>query len=108
MKWFLGAILLISIGCSNPDEGYIEEDKFVEILTDIHLADAVVSYELGKDMDALRSVQGYYTEVFEKHGVTKEEFEKSYDHYSEDLNRMKTIFEKVQKRLRKLEKEGFN
>ncbi len=106
---FLGAILLFSLAaCSNPDEGYIEEDKFVEILADIHLADAMVSYELGKDMDALRNVQGYYSEVFQKHNITKEEFEKSYDHYSQDLRRMKSIFEKVQKRLSEIEKETAN
>lgn len=98
--WLLIAICVISMfSCSEEEDAPMPEDQFVEILTDMYLADAMVAYELGKDMDQQDIVHGYYKSVYEKHDITEEVFEEAFDYYSSDLERMKGLLKRVEQNI---------
>ncbi len=104
-NWLLIAVCLFCLAaCSEEEEAPMPEDRFVEVMTDMYLADAMVAYELGKDMDQQEVVHGYYKSVYEKHGISEEEFENAFDFYSSDLERMKGLLKRVEQNILKHER----
>ena len=61
------------------------------MLVDVYLADAMVSIDLGQDFENLEEHYGYYKSVFEKHNITPEAFEKAFNYYSNDPEKMQRI-----------------
>ena len=97
MRLFLIICLfLILSGCtSDSDEVGMSEEKFVAVMTDVYLADAMVSFRIGEDYNDRFQNYGYYKSAFEKHGVSKEDFIKAYDYYSHDIDRFERIIARV-------------
>jgi len=90
-------LMLASCGGGKSEEvADINEDKFAEILYDLLIADAHVTYQLGMDMDLKSKVYGSYKAVFAEHGVSKESFKKAFDFYSKDVHKMQEIYAKVE------------
>ncbi len=86
---FLFFFLFLNAGC-REDRGTpaIKQDKMVEILTDIHLTQAIVEQEiLPKDTKK----EDYYCNIFERHQVTEELFDSAVVWYATNMD----IFEKV-------------
>jgi len=97
MKLFI--VLLVSsvlVACqSEKEDAVIAKGQFIEVLTDLIVADAIVGYELGRDMDLKEEMIGHYQVVFDKHDITKEEFESAFNFYSKDLRSMQKIYGEV-------------
>lgn len=102
------AISLVLFACSSEQEdAVIKKEAFTEVLTDLIVADAIVGYELGRDMDLKDQMTGHYQKVFDKHGITKEEFESAFNHYSKDLRSMQKIYGEVAVNVSKI-RQGIN
>jgi hypothetical protein len=94
------AILFFSVlfvSCSN-NKYWLTEDKMVQILTDYHLSEGVAftsSREFSYDItrQATRDV------VFEKNGITKEQFDTSLYYYSFHIEKLDRIYEQVLQQL---------
>ena len=105
---YLGLIIgLLLFACASEDavDEPIPEDEFVRIMADIYVADNLVMHEVAKDAEGREKYFGYYKTVFDKHNITKDQFNKAYDYYANDLEAMKRIVSKVQKRVAELGKE---
>jgi hypothetical protein len=94
------AILFFSLlifSCSN-NKYWIPEDKMVQILTDYHLTEGVAwtnSREFSYDI----TQQATRDLVFEKYGITKEQFDTSLYYYSVHIEKFDRIYEKVLQQL---------
>jgi len=89
-------LVMHAIACNNLKRKYIlPEDKFVDVLVDIHLADAIAlenepSYS-GFRLDSA----GLYGSVFAKHAVTRAQFDSSVNYYSARPEEFQVIYNKV-------------
>jgi hypothetical protein len=105
-------IVLISIfilqSCSKNrlPEGILNEDKMVEILVDIHLAEGLVS-TFPIHYDSSRVLYPYFEmEVFKKHSVPDSVFKKSLEYYMRDVIVMDRMYARTIDSLHVIEKSS--
>lgn len=70
-------------------------DTMVNVLTDLHLADAIINMENNKGIPVEQLSGAYFHIVMDKHGITMESFEESVRYYAYYANQMDAIYEKV-------------
>jgi hypothetical protein len=107
VKYFIRFILIIILfSCSGKKAKYIiPEKKMVPLLVDMHIADAMgLDYTLRQNMLRLDSA-ALYGGIFEKHGVTKMQFDSTISYYTRHPDRLSKLYEKVISSLSKLESE---
>ncbi|UCS95559.1 DUF4296 domain-containing protein [Echinicola marina] len=88
-----------------PDE-LLSEDKMVEIMVDIHLAEGMasslpVSYDSSKKLYPL-----FESRVFENHQVADTVYMESLEYYLRDTEKMEELYGRVIDSLNVKEKEG--
>ncbi|MEQ9263067.1 MAG: DUF4296 domain-containing protein [Owenweeksia sp.] len=100
------ALAILTASCSVQEEGDIpkdvfKEDRMITILTDIHLVEGA---KLGRRiMGDTVLVDVYFQKVFEKHNITKEQFEHSFGFYSDRPAQMDKIYDRVIENLNSIE-----
>ncbi len=88
--------LIFFVECNNSEkEDIIEQDKFVDILVDIHIADALISNKGFYDGNLKDSTKSYYNYVLKKHKVSRASFDKSMEYYSKDTENYLKLYDKV-------------
>lgn len=86
-------LLILLSGCGMRPWGILSQNKMVDILLDVHIAEATMKI---LDPSAKRvEKQEYYNTVFEKHNTTKEQFDKSLDWYSHYPKKLIAIYDEV-------------
>jgi len=91
------------INFRNKHPDIIPKDKFISILVDIHLADAVLSISSIKKIYTREKSQIYYNQVLEVHGFTITQFNNTIKSYSKKPAKLDKIYEEVLAELSKLE-----
>lgn len=94
-------LLLFLCACSRepkPDN-LIEEDRFVPLLVDIHLADGYLSTKPQLPDSLAYYGNGLYTKIFRRYGVDSAQFKKSYQYYAVHLTEMGKMYKSVLARL---------
>lgn len=94
-------LLLFLVACRSgpvPDR-LIEEDRFVPLLVDIHLADGYLSSKSQVPDSLGYRGNGLYAAIFKKHHVDSAQFKKSFQYYSIHLEQMNRIYQAVIDRL---------
>lgn len=91
--------LLFLISCGEPDnqpKGLLSKEQMVNILTDIHIAEARANRSQLRSFD---SIQVYYkvleNDVFKKHKVDSAAYKRSYQYYLEHMKEMDDIYTAV-------------
>ncbi len=101
-KVLFSLLLMFLLACShdNTPDNLIEEDKFIPLLVDIHLADGYLSS--GSQLPDSLSYRGngLYAEIFKKHHVDSVQFKKSFQYYSIHLEQMNNIYKAVVEKLK--------
>lgn len=109
MKRLLPALLFFLVimplschrGESSGKKEIIGEDKMVNLLTEIHLADAILSKDVNT-LDHRKDMALYfYPSVLEKYGVTRAQMDSSVSYYIRNPKIYLRIYEKVLKELEK-------
>lgn len=111
MKIYFSIILLILISQSACDHGSsvnvpkapLTEEKFVEVLEDVRLLEGAYTVRYQRVDSTAGLMDVYYNQVFEKHQVTREEFELSYTSFSLDVPVMERIEDSVIHRLERMD-----
>ena len=116
MKKFLIILISLSlVGCKSEEEEYqavMPEEQMVQIMKDFMLLEATFNTRLIRMSDKDERMESYSEEILEKHGVSKEDFDASYEYYVyhpvefesmmqlvfEELNKMETEAAKYRKR----------
>lgn len=98
MKYaFLFSCCLV-LACSSaeaPPEGLLEKPLFTEVLAGATLIEARMNYELTTEAQTNVPVRSYYDDLFQEKGVTREAFERTFDHYAAHPTEMQAIYEDV-------------
>ncbi len=102
-------ILLIAVlsGCSpsKPSTDALGEDEMVELLVDIHFADALLMVSNFKIKRDTVIIEHYYNDVLKKHHTTQKQIENSIKYYSKNPRKFEKIYLKVSEKLSKMESE---
>ncbi len=114
--WILFILyLFLEISCSSagrrnetgpvPDN-LIAADSMVKILVDVHLIESSLKTIHTKKQDNEHFTDTYYTTLFEKHHITRDQFLRSLDYYERHAEKLEKIYEDVIVELGKLESEA--
>jgi hypothetical protein len=107
MTCSMALFCFVLLACSNSEKKYIiPENKLVDVLVDLHLADGMTEYiNVAGFADYTLDSASLYTAIFNKHGVTRAEFDSTLSYYSTRTGRFQKIYEKVALKISLMEKE---
>lgn len=88
-------ILSCNIITNKTDDNIIPRDSMVQIITEIHLADAVLNNAQNNGYIEPDSTPKYYSEILKKHNITKEKFDRSIKHYVDQLEEFDNMYDEV-------------
>ena len=74
----------------------------ISLLTDIQLIEGAVSKKMIDRAANKKESSRYYRKAFEKHGITRDQFDESINFYTENPKDMQEIYEKVLVELSKI------
>jgi uncharacterized protein (DUF305 family) len=95
IKFNLIFILLFSLSsCEKEHKSLIEDETMVNILIDIHFAEAAVQHLTGIVKDT--TIRKYYRQIMEIHEVEQADFDSVYHTLGKDPEWMKSIYQRVQ------------
>ena len=97
MKCLLPLVFVLA-ACSTaeaPPPDVLERAKFKQVLLGAQLVEARVNQEMVVEHRTDNPVEAYYTELFKKEGVTREQFEHTYRFYTEHPAELKAIYEEL-------------
>ena len=99
LTYFVIAVVIFLSSCTAPSkekpENLIEKDKLVEILTDIHLADAYLESRSLTDLKIAKDSASYYTFLYKKHNISRGQFVETMNYYSEYPAELEGVYEQV-------------
>lgn len=97
--------LLSATSCQNHSSAQklrIEEEKLVDVLCDIQVAEAMLDTEAAEVRDSILKV--YYLQIMEKHHVERADFDTTLVRLGQQPMVSSRVFDKVQKKLKELGK----
>lgn len=103
MTGVLTAVLIALAGCTHdadeqkPKGKMLPPEVMIEVLADAHVAEAALQNIHGPRRDSLATL--YYDQIFAIHGITKEDFEYTYDRMREQPELLDEIYGEVMARL---------
>lgn len=92
---------LLNFSCSKSKkeftipEDVIPKEKMVKVLADVHVAEAAINLRNVQVGNARELNASMYKDVFLKHGISKDDFEKSYIFYSENSALFNEVYDNV-------------
>ncbi len=102
MRHFIHYIILISVvllcSCNKNrlPEGVLDEKTMVDLLSEMHTADAFFTVTTDYESDTMIGQMNYtYDQIFKRHGTTKQAFEQSLEYYSKNPKKYRDMYEKV-------------
>jgi len=108
MKSNIVIICFFLLACSNPTKknphGIIDETVFVNVLKDLHLAEA--NFELfktnGNEVAQNTLLHQAYQEIYSKYKIDENRFQYTIDYYANHPEQLESIYDKVIKELTEL------
>jgi BMFP domain-containing protein YqiC len=101
LLWIFGSVLLSFAACQENKVVSIEEEKLIDILIDMHIAEAASQKLYGEAKDSVTNV--YYDQIFDLHEVPRETFEVYMEELGADPQRLQALYEKVIDKMARLE-----
>jgi hypothetical protein len=103
-------IAIVCISCTENDNNNlpaasIAEDDFINILVDVNLLESHLGFLRVDPEYAIDSAKIYYAFIFEKHGITQQEYEYNLQAYSADPVYFQSIQQRILDKLNKIDTE---
>ncbi|WP_421920937.1 DUF4296 domain-containing protein [Marinifilum sp.] len=101
----IAAVLAFLFSCSKEKKGEpkLNQEEFIHMLIDIHIADGTMSaqniYRAGKNYRP----SYYYNSIYEKYGIQPDEFDSCVAYYADNTSNFTKIYDKVIDSLNRLE-----
>lgn len=110
-KILTGLLFILALGScyhTTPDPSFnmtmvIPADSMVTLLTDLHLADGVITTIKVKEKSIENLSNEYFSAVLDKHKIGRDTFEESLHYYAYHTEELNKIYEKVIVNLSKIE-----
>lgn len=96
--------IFVLISCNSDKDksnsrDLLSEEKLVQVLYDIHIADGLLTANVLPEEEYLNDSNIYYS-VFEKNATTREQFDATIEHYvDKDLEKLGEIYDQVLEKL---------
>lgn len=102
IKWLFCCVVLLQFACSNRPDDVLSKSEMKSFLTDLHLLEGVFSSDvtISEDDKIL-----YYQALFQKHGISKAQFDSSLVYYTRNPKVFERIYTGVNKNLEGLRAE---
>lgn len=81
------------LACQNTLNAPLSEEKLIDILVDVHTAEAMTESETQRVRDSMAPI--YYAQIYEKHGVTRTDFDSTMVIYAHNPERFDSVYSKV-------------
>ena len=100
MKHLLFIIILFSLcDCKRindvPPADLIPQEEMIQILADVHVADALVEQKFGQQTPNLPLTNALYTRIYQNHHITATQYKSSYKYYEAHPQQMDNIYTQV-------------
>ncbi len=103
-KNFILIFCFLAIACSpGRNEKIIPEDTMANLLADIHFTDAVIHVMQTRKHTEKAVKESLYQAVFDKYGISPEDYRNSLAYYAEKPAKLDQIYDKVFNKLNQLE-----
>ena len=105
-KYFILVITIAFFACTNRSkvpEYVIPQQDMVDIFVDIHLMDGLMTANRIRQKMIKKDSLNYYDIIFEKYGITQNDFDTSLQFYSRNINKYDKIYEQVLNKLTEIE-----
>ena len=88
---------IIFLSCGDPkietSEDILPKNSFINLLKDIHLAEAKFEIQKTKGMkNAKRKLANNYSTIYETHEITPDDFDKTLDYYAQDPEQLEKVY----------------
>lgn len=99
--FFLIIVLLLCFACNSKlaDKPAIDKEEFIQILTDIHLAEASMMngnpFEKGRGLSMIME----YDKIFDKNKVSREDFIQTFNYYKQHPKEMDELYNDISERM---------
>lgn len=109
-SFYIILILFAAFGCDKPvyekPKKLITEKQMIQMLVDIHLAEAVFNTSRHSDSLLMKTkTEDYYYSVLQKHHVPDTVFEKSFVYYASNPKNFEKMYRQVMNQLNEMEQE---
>lgn len=98
-------LLFTACNADKKKDDVIKEEKFVEVLTDIHMADAtlfVKGFRVRKDSVRIRK---YYNDILLEYNITQKQLHNTFSYYTQNPREFEKVYEEVSANIARLEKD---
>lgn len=84
----------------------IEREKMIDIMIDIHLAEALANNtKLKREGVELKSIGQYYEDIFKVHQIDQEKFTMAFEYYTQRPNEFDLMYEELIDKMSKMQAE---
>jgi hypothetical protein len=95
--YFASVLFILFIGCASPEvqipETVLTPEQMMPIMVDIHVIEGARNGAIM--LGDTNGIEDYYAKVYEKHGITEEQFKSSFAFYSDNPTVFIPIYEEV-------------
>lgn len=107
-KYFIILFLILfafSFSCKNEEKkkGIIEPSKMVEVMTDVHLAEALLKDKKNNGIKTDSFANIYYSGIFIKHKITRKQLDENLSYYASKPLELGKIYDSIIAKISKLE-----
>ena len=92
-------------GCDEPPSNILPRERFTEVLLQAQLIEARLNHEMVIEQRTDSPIEAYYEAMFEEQGTNREEFERTFQWYSEHPDELMAVYEDVLTELSKRKEE---
>lgn len=103
LHWLLPSLILLGCAKEERPDDVMGKTKMVEVMVDVHLAEGVEKTTILTLDSTIISGQAVYDYLYEKHGITEEEYARSFEWYSEHLKEFDEVYARVIEKLNQME-----
>ena len=113
-NYAVGLLVILFVGCASPEvkipENILTQEQMMPIMVDIHVIEGARNGSIM--LGDTNGIEDYYAKVYEKHGITEDQFKSSFAFYSDNPTVFIPIYEEVLDSLKAnvalLAKKGLN
>lgn len=107
-KFLKITLLFLAASCTNEEarpRDVLPEKKMIETLVDVQLFEAMLAENKMRDDSLAIFVKTNYAEIFSKHGIQEEQFQRTFEYYEQHPGKMDEMMTRVIDELSKIEAE---
>ena len=96
MKIILSILSVLLLACTTPKTEILSETEFVNMLKEVHLAEAAFELNKSKGVEtAKKALANTYSEIYSTRNINKDRFEKTLSYYANHPEELEQIYSKA-------------